>query len=98
MKLQEFLNIAGINSADFARKINVDLPCVRRVINGDGAISLDNALQIESSTAGLVTAWDMSPNAEMIRKGKWDELRDQKRSGRKKTGRKPKQENVDNMP
>lgn len=104
MKLQEFLNIAGSSSAEFARKFNLDLPCVRRIINEDGAISLDNALQIENSTAGLVTVWDMSPNAEMIRKGQWNELRDKKRSVRKKTGRKPKSEVIaqekdsDNIP
>lgn len=98
MKLQEFLDIAGTSSAEFARKFNLDAPCVRRVINEEGTISLDNALHIENSTAGLVTVWDMSPNAEMIRKGQWSELRDVKRAHKKKRGRKSKAEIGNDMP
>ena len=53
----------------FAREVNIAVPILSKIINEAGSINLDTALKIEKATDGKVTAWDLSPNDQLIRKG-----------------------------
>lgn len=71
MKLQDWLSEKRWNTAIFSRESGISLSTLRKIINGDGGICLDVALRIEKSTEGKVKSWDLSPNAELIKKGHW---------------------------
>ena len=71
MKLQDWLNKKRWNTAVFSRESGISLATLRKLINGTGGINLDIALRIEKMTNGEVKTWDLSLNAENIKKGRW---------------------------
>lgn len=71
MKLEEYLREKRWNTSIFSRESKVDIVTLRKIVNGKGSINLDTALQIEIATNGKVRTWDLSLNADLIKKGSW---------------------------
>lgn len=78
MKLINWLKEKRWNTAIFSRESGISLPILRKIVNGTGSITLDIALRIEMATkehatnkGEYVTAWDLSQNTELIKKGEW---------------------------
>ena len=85
MKLQEWLHEKKWNTAIFSRESGISLNTLRKIVNGEGGINLDIALMIEISTGGKVKPWDLSQNAELIRRGKWPLRKTKPKDETKKT-------------
>lgn len=78
MRFINWLREKRWNTAIFSRESGISLPILRKIVNGTGSITLDVALRIETATkehattkGEYVTAWDLSQNTELIKKGEW---------------------------
>jgi len=92
MKLAQWLERKRWNMSIFSREVGVTVPILSKIINETGSINLDTALKIEQATDGKVTVWDLSPNVELIRKGKpFGKAADRKKKADKEKKNKHKQ-------
>lgn len=67
-KFEEWLKEKRWSMMDFSKEIGISYPVIVKIMHQKGTVNLDTALIIENATGGKLSVWDLSPNAELIRK------------------------------
>lgn len=62
MKLDKYLNSAGMSQTELARRLNVTQGMVWQWLNGRRRVSAEQVLSIERATEGQVSRHDLRPD------------------------------------